>query len=688
MQTVRDAFAAAALVLVAAATACLPGSGPPLNPYEDDAGAAPPLMFGDDGGGLLDVDLGPAFAITGLQPSHGPWTGGTRTTIAGRGFASSIQVQIGSTLLASSDVFASSPTRASLVTPRGSPGPVDVIVRNIRTAEVATLAGGFFYDAFEVTPSGGATTGGTRIALVGSQTHWTSDSTVTVGGKPCGNVSFGDGSHLSCSTPPNGPGSQAVAVTNADGSVEQALDAFLYSDSPDGYRGGLYGGALSGTLKVLAFDALTGTPLVGGSAIAGSTIGGAIVGTFDASGTVQLVGPSLTGKVTVTIAATCHQPMTYVDVPVDTVTAYLAPELLPSCAGDPPSGGNYSVIAYGGVSGELVWPASEEFKIGGWNNVPLPRGPNEKQTAYVWTATGSRLDAFQLPPPSSATTPALAGQRGYTYSLGALPGNQTLYALAGLEDRTATPPRFEPYAMGVARGISVLPGATIAGVDIPMSTTLDRVVAMMPMPPPPMPLGPDRLVSTLAINLGAGSFAVLPQGTTTTLLPLSGAISLLGVPALDNTLSSATYDLTAAAVTGPSHDQPRSVVTGIDTTDANDPVSIGGFFAIPTLVEPAAATWGGTHVTVLASGPIDLVNVAVVSGGGLLTWQIVAPGSALSFDVPDLSQMGIGSLIHGPISSTVSIARIAQFDYGTLRSGQLATPAWSAYAQNTFAASY
>jgi hypothetical protein len=221
-----------------------------------------------------------------------------------------------------------------------------------------------------------------------------------------------------------------------------------------------------------------------------------------------------------------------------------------------------------------------------------------------------------------------------------------------------------------------------------MSTTLDRVVAMTPMPPPPMPLGPDRLVSTLAINLGAGSFAVLPQGTTTTLLPLSGAISLLGVPALDNTLSSATYDLTAAAVTGPSHDQPRSVVTGIDTTDANDPVSIGGFFAIPTLVEPAAGTWGGTHVTVLASGPIDLVNVAVVSGGGLLTWQIVAPGSALSFDVPDLSQMGIGSLIHGPISSTVSVARIAQFDYGTLRSGQLATPAWSAYAQNTFAASY
>jgi hypothetical protein len=191
------------------------------------------------------------------------------------------------------------------------------------------------------------------------------------------------------------------------------------------------------------------------------------------------------------------------------------------------------------------------------------------------------------------------------------------------------------------------------------------------------------------MNLGAGFFAILPQGTTTTLLPLSGKISLLGVPALDNTLSSAAYDLTAAAVTGPSHERPLSVVAGVDTTDANNPISIGGFFEVPTLVEPSAGTWGGTHVTVRASGPIDLVNIVVVSGNGLVAWQIVAPGSDLSFDLPDLSRIaGIGSLIHGPISSTVSIARMARFDYGTLRTGQLATPAWSAYAQNTSAASY
>src|SRR5579859_984974 len=95
MVTVRSVSAASGFVALATAAACLPGAGPALDPYQDDAGTAPPISFGDDSGVRLDVDLGPSFAVAGLQPSHGPWTGGTRTTIAGRGFSSNIQVRIG-----------------------------------------------------------------------------------------------------------------------------------------------------------------------------------------------------------------------------------------------------------------------------------------------------------------------------------------------------------------------------------------------------------------------------------------------------------------------------------------------------------------------------------------------------------------------------------------------------------------
>jgi hypothetical protein len=641
-----------------------------------------------EGGTLGDVDLGDPFAITGLGPSHGPWTGGTRTTIAGRGFSSSIQVWIGSAQLGTSDVFASSPTRASVVTPAGAPGPAEVRIRNVATAQERTLAGGFVYDALVVTPSGGATTGGTRIVLRGSGTHWTSASTVTIGARPCTAVAFHSPNDLACTTPAGSPGSQTVTVTNADGTLDQARDAFTYSDSPDGYRGGLFGGALAGNLTVLAFDQSTGTPLTGGRAIAGSNLATASLGTFDSSGVARLQDPSLKGTVTVTVAAKCHQPMTYVDVPVDTVTVYLLPMRDPSCQGDPPSSGNWYGTQLGEIDGELVWHSGIEFQRAPWANVPMPAA-GERLAAYVWTATDNPVDPLQLPPAAQATTPTSGGQRGYAYGLTAFPGNQTVYALAGIEDRSVNPPRFQAYVMGVARGVLVQPGAKTAGVDIPMTTLLDHIVTTVPQPPLATPRGPDRLLSTLAVNIGASQFATLPQGTLSTLLPAPSGMSFVGAPSLDGTLAGASYDLTGQAVSGTNHEPPLSVVKRIETTNANDPVTIGGFLDIPIPLQPMVGTWGGTHVAFRTNGHPDLVVVNVSSGNGLSTWQIVAPGSTQSFDVPDLAQVPlVGSLVRGSITTTFSIARMAAFDYAQLRSGQLTARAWSAYAQDTVAGAY
>jgi hypothetical protein len=680
------------LSVIPAATGCL-RSGPPLAPYEDDAGASPSIVLQGDAGRLGDVDLGDPFAITGLQPSHGPWTGGTHAAVAGRGFSSSIQVWIGSTQLDPSAVLASDPTHVSVVTPQGNPGPADVRIQNVATAQERTLAAGFFYDAFLVSPDSGATTGGTRIALQGSGTQWTDASTVAVGGQPCATVTVTDPTHLLCTTPSGSAGTQDVTVTNADGTLDQARDAFTYSDSPDGYRGGLSGGALSGSLEVLAFDSWSGAPIAGGRAIAGSNIATAILGTFDSSGTARLSGASLSGKVTVTVAAKCHQPITFVDVPVDTVTAYLVPELDPSCAqGDPPSSGDFYGTENGNVAGELVWPAGIEFARADWANVPTPTG-TERRAAYVFVTTTNPLDPFELPSALFATTTDTTGSGGFTYATPAAPGNRTLYALAGLEDRSATPPWFEPYAMGVVRGVLVQPGMQTNAIDIPITTLLDHAVSTEPQPPQPSAHGPDRLVSTLAVNVGAGQFAILPQGTLTTLLPISGGVSFVGAPSLDNTLSGSFYDLTAAAVTGANLGPPMSVVNRIETTLANDPVTVGGFFDVPTLLQPTASTWSATHVTLQASGPIDLVVVEISSGSGLLVWQIVAPGSDLSFDLPDLAQLpGVATLVHGPIATTFAIARMDPFDYGTLRYGQFSNArsngVWSAYALDEAAGSY
>lgn len=676
---------------IVALTACLPGSGPPLNPYVDDAGAPPPIDLGGDAGDArLDVDLGDPFSITGLAPSHGPFTGGTRATLRGRGFSSTMRVFIGGTEVPASDRFASDPTRAAVVAPPGKPGPADVRIRDDATARERTLAAGFFYDAFVVEPTTGATSGGTRIALTGSGTQWVAGTTIAVDGKPCGDVVVTDISHMQCTTPPGTPGTKDVTVTLPDATTAQARDAFTYSDSYDGYRGGLSGGALSGHLRVLAFDAWQGTPIVGAKVIAGGSLATAIVGTADASGVALLQGPSLSGKVTVTVAAKCHQPMTFVDVPVDTATVYLTPTLDLSCAsGDPPSSGNYGSRDAGIVEGELVWAGSKEGQKADWRNVPMPQRMTERRAAYLFVATTWPGDRFSLPDKDAAVTLDSPGTLGYGYSITTSPGNLTLYALAGIEDRSFNPPHFTAYAMGVVRGVPVTTQTKTTNVDIPMTTLLDHQVTLAPAPPPTTPRGPDRLVSQIATTVGTNLFAILPTGTLTTLLPVGGNVPLVGVPALDGTLAGESYAITAAAVTGPNLQNPSSVVTRIYTTESNSPVALAGFPSVPVLREPSTATWGGTHVRVDLGSTVELVRLDVQSGGGLVTWQIVAPGTTTDFDVPDLSTLpnNVG-LVRGAITTTVYVARINAFDYGKLRYGQLGSNAWNAYAIDALAGNY
>jgi len=336
-----------------------------------------------------------------------------------------------------------------------------------------------------------------------------------------------------------------------------------------------------------------------------------------------------------------------------------------------------------------VWSGGIEFQRAPWNNIPLPAA-NERQVAYVFTAAGSPLATFYLPDPSAGTTPMSSGQVGYGYTLVAVPGNTTLYALAGLEEDTdaGQAVRFEPFAMGIVRGVPVEPNVTTVGVDIPMTTLLDRALTTLPQPPPSTPRGPSLLSTTIAIDLGSGSYAPLPQGTSDTFLPVTGNISFVGIPALDGALVGASYDVSATALSN-GNNEPVSAVTGVETTDANDPLTIGGFFDIPVLLQPAGATWSGTHVQIQASGPIDLAVLNVSSGNGLVQWQIVAPGTDLSFDLPDLTQVpGVDHLVHGALVTSFAIARINGFQYGMVRSGQLASPASNAYAADVAPGSY
>ena len=119
------------------------------------------------------------------------------------------------------------------------------------------------------------------------------------------------------------------------------------------------------------------------------------------------------------------------------------------------------------------------------------------------------------------------------------------------------------------------------------------------------------------------------------------------------------------------------------------PVALGGFLSVPVLQQPAAATWDGIHVSFASTSTFDLAEISVSSGSGLVTWTIVAPAGSTTFDVPDLSGFSDNvGLVHGAIQTTVYVANITSFQYGSIEYGQLGTGAWNAYAADSLSGTY
>lgn len=671
--------------------ACLPGAGPALLDGDDAGGATNTDLSGDSGFQRSDVDLGDPFALYGLSPSHGPFSGATTVRLTGRGFTQKLRVFVGGVEVAT---VAGDPTRAVVVTPPGPPGAVDVKIRDDATAQERVLPKGFYYDAFVVQPDSGATSGGTRIRLTNGGAPWKSPVTINIGGAACTSVVETDGKTAECVTPAGSPGAKDVTVVEGDGGATQARDAFTYSDSPDGYRGGLAGGAFAGRMRVLAFDAATGLPIPGAYVIAGGSIAGGVVQQTSASGVTELSGLPGT-KATITVAAKCHQPMTYVDVPVDTVTVYMPFVFDVACAsldGDPPSTGGRGGKFGGVVEGELVFPGGAEFQRTGWSKVPGPLRPTERRAAYVFEAARSPNEVFQLPPASEAITPDTPGGAGYKFGIVVFPGNVSLYVVAGLEDRSETPARFVPYAMGVARGISVPAQTRITGVDVLMDILFDHKVTVAPQPPAAGPRGPDRFASSVAMTFGAQGFVILPRGLQVAPYPVPALMPFIGVPSLDHGVTGEQYVLGGVAATGANLQRPASLVSRIRTTNANDPVSLGGFLGVPVLGQPASGLWDGTRVQFSGvTGQYSLAVTRVSSGNGLVAWTIAAPSGVTSFDLPDLHALpgpdNVG-LREGAIETTVSVGRIESFSYGKIRQGQLTPGSWNAQAVDSLTGVY
>jgi len=685
------------LLFALTASACIAGAPEGIRRQTDGDDEDPLINF--DGGlpipdAAPDVPTSDPYAVVGADPSHGPFTGGQRVLVRGNGFAAATRVWFGEVEADTSTMLPIDPTRLQIVAPKGSAGAVTLTVqKGDDTSTRRSLPGGYAYDALYAAPSSGPVSGGTVIEIVGDGTSWSAGTVVKIAGKPCTTQTVNGPTSITCTVPKGTPGAKPISVDVGDGqpSVQPivVLDAYTYEDSTNGFKGGLSGDPIAGKLKVLVYNNFTGDPIPGAHVIVGNDLPSALVKQVDATGVTLFDDASLTGPRTVTIAAKCHSPISFVDVPVDTVTVYLDPVLSPVCVADgdpPPVGGKPG--AGGGIRGELVWMGNVEFKKSPWINIPAP-AEGERQAAYVFHAGQDPTASFQLPHPSTAILPDAPGELGYAFQISSGPGNRALYALAGLE--TTTPPvKFTAYAMGRVQGVSVQPGLFTDQVYLVMDRTLDQALTMDVKPPAPGPKGPDRVRATVAVMLGNDGYAILPAGVKTPLLPLAGPIPFVGLPALDGSLLGSTYLSTARAVTGPQASAPMSVVGRLLSTSTAEGLLVDGFVGVPTLNTPASgAAWDGRHLTTTfgaGGSAIDLSVYDITSGGGLIRWTVVVPKGSHAVEVPDLSgfQFPDGGLPGGPITIGVYGARVDNFSYGALRYRDIRPSGMSAYALDYF----
>jgi hypothetical protein len=684
------------LVTLYLAVSCVPTRTQQFRPGDSEDGGVPPIEVE---GGVDDADtpIVKPHAILAISPPHGPFSGGTLASIRGNGFGSDARVWFGDVRVPKESTIVVDPQRIQLTTPAGAPGSTDVIVQNGDDESTrVTLPGGFTYDDLYVDPVTGPTAGGTVVSVHAYEPLFDDDTRIEIDLEPCEIEDIVSERLLTCRTPPGTPGTKNLraTVTSEDEDeprVLDVLDGFTYVVSDDGFRGGLGGDPLGDELNVLVLSD-TADPLAISDAtvIVGDDVESALTEKTDSFGTAVIAGDSLGPAVTVTVVKKCFQPFTYVGVPVERVTVYLAPVLSPACVSDglPPSG---RPGRGAGVSGEIFWPLDEELREAGWENVPLPQGEMSQKVGYIFRLASRATDQFSQPSAVGAITPNTNGEVGYSFYFSTSPGNFALYALVGTEDRSKSPYVFTPYAMGLTRGVAVEPSETRDEVFIQIDTPLDHALAIDATGPTLTARGPDHIEATVAIEVGNEGYILLPNGRQTSLLPATQPFRFVGVPPLSGSLTGARYIATATAMTGTAGGAPLSAVGLFASVTGLDPIGVGAFLELPRIDAPASSSiWSRTELELdrEPGGPApDLTVVDLATGAGLVSWRIVAAGAPERVRVPDISALGFG-LVEGPLTVQVTLAAIDDFSYGNLKSRDLTTRGWRSYSRDVSFASY
>jgi hypothetical protein len=621
-----------------------------------DAGPAP------DGDGVVSDHL----SLTAVKPSRGPFVGGTEVTLSGSAFTPETTVRIGGKAIQVGETKVLSPVGIKVVTPAGEVGAADVEVTN--GTETVRLAGAFVYDPVYLDPSSGPTAGGTRVTLLGKGTTFLAGMEILLGGKPLEDVQVVSATAMKGKTPP-GPAGPADLTLGGPGAGFTIPQAYTYYSSADPKSGGMGGGPLAGTLTVAVLNWLTRKPVAGAKIIVEKDRALTWSALADTAGTAVFSDEKLLGPVTVTAGFVGYEASTLVAFDARDVTVFLMPIPKPEPGPLPP--GTLSGI----VEGYVLFGGPTGAGSSSWNMVPPPK-TGQVRRIYVHATSpsidwGPQDDASGVPIDDTGN-----GATAWPYSLTGRVGPLAVYAVAGLFSQATQV--FEPYALGVARGVVVGPGE-IKHVDVWVAVSLTEKVTVEIKDIPP---SVSQHQVRLGISLGADGVMLRPdmQAAGDGLVQ---SVSFGRLPPLaSQALLDGTYTVDVQLQSSSAAGLPMVRATDRLVLPTGGKIVVGGFVGPPEQVKPkpGGALEGNTLMWSASGAPASLVVTVLKQPDDTPIWRIISRGDVTLVKLPDPAAAGLPAWPAGPVVWLQWMAHLPGFSFDTYNYTHLNSAYWDRWS--------
>jgi hypothetical protein len=652
---------AVAVVMLAAVSGCedLIRSFIPVSPTDGEPG------FADAG---VDYIVPDKLAITSVKPDHGPFVGGSEVTIYGSGFTATSSVRIGGKAIQVGETTALSPVAIQVVTPAGNVGLADVEVQS--GVEATTLTGGFRYDPIQIIPDSGPASGGTLVTIQGKETDFASGMKVLLGGKALTNVEVISATMLRGRTPANVTGPADLTFSSATGD-QTIAGAFLYYSSTSPKSGGMGGGPIEGTLTVSVLDWLDRKPVPSAKIVVQKERSFTLTGVTSSKGIAVFTDNLLVGPLSVTASQTGFETTTIANFDARDLTIFLMPIPNPQPGPMPPGS------LAGTITGHVLFGGATGVGSAQWKIVPEPKG-NQVKRVYVYTTSPSVEWGPQYAG-SSATIDYANNSTAtaWPYTIVGRTGNMAVYAVAGLHNNATQ--KFEPYAMGITRGVVVGPGE-IVEADVWVTIPLTEKVTVQVKDVPPE-VASYRL--RLAITLGADGLimrqdneltgdGVFNSATFGRMPPLSGKGLLDGAYTVDLQVES----LAASGL-------PMVKGTQRNVLPKDGVLLLDQFVGTPQQVKPkpGANLEGNTLMWAQSGAPASLAVTTLSLTDDTPVWRVITSGDVTTVKLPDPAVFGLSAWPTGPVKWSLWLAHLpGGYSFNSYTYAHLSSSYWDRWS--------